>query len=99
MTPAPCQKSPEALAIPAKRDLGPQVEAGSHEAAKCLQNKHQGEEAWFAETSRGCDSLGRCERELMEEPRGAEAERQACPGKSQVLSACCPGPSVRSKEE
>lgn len=58
--------SQEAFAIPAKKELGPQVEAGSHGAAKCLQNKHQDEEARSAQTSQGCDSLGRCE--LMEEP-------------------------------
>lgn len=32
----------EAFTVPAKRKLRPQVEAGSYEAAKCLQNKHWG---------------------------------------------------------
>lgn len=50
--------SQEDFTIPAKRELRPQVEAGSHEAAKCLQNKHWDEEAQSAETSQGCDSLG-----------------------------------------
>lgn len=81
--------SQEAFAIAAKRELRPQVEAGSHEAATCLQNKHQDEEAQSAETSQGCDSLGRCESELMEEPWGAKAGRQTCLGKawSPVLPA------------
>lgn len=51
----------EPFAIPAKEELRPQVEAGSHQAANCLQNKPQDEEAQSAETSQGCDSLGRCE--------------------------------------
>lgn len=53
--------SQEAFAIQAKKELKPQVEAGSHGAAKRLQNKHRDEEAQSAQTSRGYNSLGRCE--------------------------------------
>ena len=52
--------SQEASAIPAQRELKePHVRAGSHKADTCLQNKHRKEDAPSAETSRGCDRLGR----------------------------------------
>lgn len=89
--------SQEASTISAKRELRPQVEAGSHETAKCLQNKRQVEEAQSAETSQGCDRLGRCEwadgRAL-----GSQGWEADLPGKSQVPSAHRLDPACPARE-
>lgn len=82
--------SQEAFPIPAKREFGPQVGAGPHEAAECLQNKQQDEETQSPETSQGCDSLGR--------GYGSWGQEADLPGKSTVPSAHRLGCRVPSKE-